>query len=49
MDATFEKHADEMQMMTWQNATRKQNDMAMTANNWKTPGASASGRYDGGG
>ena len=23
-DASFEKHADEMQMMTWQNATRKQ-------------------------
>ena len=22
-DASFEKHADEMQMMTWQNATRK--------------------------
>ena len=24
MDGSFEKHADEMQMMTWQNATRKQ-------------------------
>ena len=23
-DASFEKHADEMQKMTWQNATRKQ-------------------------
>ena len=23
-DASFEKHAYEMQMMTWQNATRKQ-------------------------
>ena len=23
-DASFEKHADEMQMLTWQNATRKQ-------------------------
>ena len=23
-DASFEKHADEMQMMTWQDATRKQ-------------------------
>ena len=23
-DASFEKHADEMQMMTWKNATRKQ-------------------------
>ena len=23
-DASFEKHADEMQMMTWQNATHKQ-------------------------
>ena len=23
-DARFEKHADEMQMMTWQNATHKQ-------------------------
>ena len=23
-DASFERHADEMQMMTWQNATRKQ-------------------------
>ena len=22
-DASFEKHADEMQMLTWQNATRK--------------------------
>ena len=22
-DANFEKHADEMQMMTWKNATRK--------------------------
>ena len=24
MDASFEQHADEMQMMTWQNATHKQ-------------------------
>ena len=23
-DASFEKHADEMQMITWQNVTRKQ-------------------------
>ena len=23
-DASFEKHADDMQMMTWKNATRKQ-------------------------
>ena len=23
-DASFEKHADEMQKMTWQNATRQQ-------------------------
>ena len=33
-DASFEKHADEMEMMTWQNATRKQ----MTWQLWQITG-----------
>ena len=45
-DASFEKHADEMQMMTWAKCNTQANDMAKTAKNWKTPGASVSGRYN---
>ena len=40
-DASFEKHVDEMQMMTWQSATRKQT----MVNNWKTPSVLDSGCY----
>ena len=42
-DASFEKHADEMQMMTWQNATRKQ----MTWQRWRITGGHLAHRIRG--
>ena len=45
-DACFEKHADEMHMMTLAKFNMQANDMAMTANNWQTPGALDPGRYN---
>ena len=44
MDASFEKHADEMHDMAKCNT--QANDMATTANNWQTPGVSNPGRYN---
>ena len=46
MDASFEKHVDEMQMMTWKKCNTQANNMATTANNWKTPGALDPGHYN---
>ena len=40
-DASFEKHADD----DMEKCNTQANDMATTANNWKTPGTSDSGRY----
>ena len=40
-DASFEKHADD----DMAKCNTQANDMATTANNWKTPDASDPGRY----
>ena len=42
-DASFEKHVDD----DMAKCNMQANDMATTVNNWKTPGASDSGRYRG--
>ena len=41
-DASFEKHADD----DMAKCNTQANDMAKTANNWMTPGASNPGRYN---
>ena len=44
-DASFEKHADENADDDMAKCNGQENDMAMMANNWQTPGASNPGRY----